>query len=354
MAEKGRVWRWGLIWRTASLDGTRNLREGGRSRSAGRSMKRDFKFRYVKDGKTVGFLSSKGAVEDIGLRLGDLTLPYEAVVDTTTRDERLILTIDSGGPNFPPELLAQLQDYFLVLHVYGGLADSLEKAIDRFCSVVEAQARKLHLQAEGNGHLFRTVECPLCQCTVDLSEFPETPYSYCRFCETVFGQGLNMSRSKNNYRECDECGYHDRIQGYTEFYFYFLLVVYGYRHNRRHMCDSCAISMSNKLLAANALFLLGVPNAVTCAVRARSGRDLSLASLAQANKFARAGRLAEADSQYDQVLRNFRDHPGVRYNQAITYLKAQRVEDGLAHLRASIEACPNYLPALTLVHRLTS
>ncbi len=317
-------------------------------------MSANFKFKYVQAGNTKGFLASKGSVTEAGLNLGDFCLPYSCIIDSTTRDDRIVLTIDPRRSEFPAPLGEQLQGYHLVLAVMGVKAENLERAIDRFSSHYEAQAHKKELEAAGNGHLYRTVTCPCCEATVDLSELPQTSFTYCRFCETVFGEGLHELKDSISYRECDECGYHDRVQGYGEFYFYFLLVIYGFKHQRRHMCDACGATLANKLILANSIFMLGVPNAIGCAIRARTGKDPQMKSLAAANRLAKKGRLSEADQQYNAVLQVFRDHPGVRFNQALAYLTAGQTTEGLGHLKTAIEACPNYQPALGLVHRLTA
>ena len=141
-------------------------------------------------------------------------------------------------------------------------AEKLERHVDRYSSKIEAERYKEALIKEGRGSEYRVVECPCCSATVNLSEYPKTSFVYCRFCETVFGEGLQRLKGVEQYRECDECGFHDRVQSYGEFYFYFLLVVYGFSHKRRHMCDACAAALANKLLAINAIFVLGVPNAI--------------------------------------------------------------------------------------------
>lgn len=316
-------------------------------------MTENFKFRYVRDGNVTGFLASKGSVDDSGLRLGELVLPLAQVADTTTRDERLVITLDPHAGDIPLPLREKLQNGFLVLHIYGMSAVRLEKAIDRRTSAIEAAQRKAQLVAEGKGHLFRTETCPCCAATVDLSELPEADYSYCRFCETVFGKVMPRGKASNTYCQCDECGYYDRVQGYGEFYFYFLLVVYGFRHRRRHLCDDCGASLANKLLAMNAIFLLGVPNALACAIRARAGRDQHLSALASANALAKKGKMREAEAQYAKVLQSVPGHPGAHFNMAIGNLKTNDSAEGLRHLQLAIESCPSFEPALRLAHRLS-
>ena len=180
----------------------------------------NFKFHYVIDGNAKGLFASKGEVRQEGLLLGDGLLPYRTVCDSTTRDSRLVLVLDTTDPDIPAKTREHLQGHHLVLHVSNASAESLERYIDRFSSLHEAEAHKKKLVSEGKGHLFRVVACPCCEATVDLSELSETPYVYCRFCESIFGDGMSTLKDPISYRECDACGYHDRVQGYGEFYFY--------------------------------------------------------------------------------------------------------------------------------------
>lgn len=313
-----------------------------------------FKFRYVVGGNATGFMATKGQLTEEGLKLGDFLLGFSAVVDSTTRDDRVVLTIDSSDPGLPVELRQKLQqDHFLVLHISGMKAEALERLIDRHASVHEAEACRARLVAEGRGEQFRTTICPCCSATVNLSELPETPYVYCRFCETLFGQQTARLGSKNSYRHCDECGYFDRVQGYGEFYFYFLLVVYGFRHQRRHMCDDCGAKLANKLLAINSIFILGVPNALACAFRARAGRDPELSPLAKANRLAKKGKMDLAGAEYQKVLDVLPGHPGVQLNMARGYFTSQRSSEGLQSLRQSIDQCANFDPAITIAARIS-
>jgi tetratricopeptide (TPR) repeat protein len=311
-----------------------------------------FKYRYVRDGNVSGLFSSKGELQEQALRLKDSVIPLHLIVETTTRDERLVVVLDTSRGEVPPDIAKQMTNNFIVLHIYGMKATALEKQIDRRTSVLEVERRKQALQQEGKPHLFRVATCPNCQATVDLSELPEAPYSYCRFCESVFGSKVRTAKASSEYRECDECGYYDRIQGYGEFYFYFLLVVYGFRHRRRHLCDDCGASLANKLLAINAIFLLGVPNAVICAIRARAGRDADLSPLSTANRLAKKGRVGDAQQHYDKILHNLPGHPGIHYNMTLANLQAQQGAEAMRQLQAALTQCPNYEPALRIAARM--
>ena len=311
-------------------------------------MKRDFTFKYFQNGNPKGFFSSKGQVLDDGLKLGDEFVPYSCVCDSTTRDERLVLVLDTRDPNITPTLRANMMENALVLAVNGSLAESLERYIDRFASKHEAEQNRIRLEEAGEGHLFRVVTCPHCEATVDLSGVEKAPYIYCRYCESLFGDGVESLQGAADYRTCDDCGYHDRVRGYGEFYFYFLLVIYGFSHKRRHLCDACAKSLANKLLLINSIFVLGVPNAIYCMIRSRSGKDQRMKGLALGNQMARGKKMDKAEVHYRKSLDIFRNHPGIHFNRAMGYLSASRGQEGVQALMDALKACPNYLPAQRL------
>lgn len=311
-----------------------------------------FKFRFVQDGNPKGLFAKKGAITEQGLQLGDDLLLYRSVVDSTTRDDRLILVTDPRDPDVSANLRSQMMGESAVLAVSGGKADALERAVDKFSSKLAAQENKKKLEEQGEGHTFRCQVCPTCESTVDLTGYEKTNFIYCRFCESIFGDGLESLKGASAYRTCDECGYHDRVQGYGEFYFYFLLIVYGFSHKRRWLCDACGKSLANKLIAINSIFLLGVPNAIACAIRARAGKDSRMKGLSEGNSHSKKSKMDKAEEQYQKALKIFKDHPGVHYNRALGHLSARDADSGLSALQDCLRACPNYLPAQRLQFRL--
>lgn len=310
-----------------------------------------FKFHYCAGGSPTGILASKGAVTEEGLDLAGHLVPYETIQDTTTRDKQLVLTFARGENRLPPEVAKRVESQFLVLAIPSG-TQKIERLIDRHASKGEVERVRRQLQEQGEGHLFRSAECPTCQAQVNLSGTPESSFIYCRFCDSLFGPGLAGVRTTHELRTCDECGYFDRVQGYGEFYFYFLLFVYGFRHGRRHFCDGCGAALANKLLLYNAIFILGVPNALVCAVRARAGKSEQFRPLAQANKLAKKGKSDQADEQYEKILKMVPGHPGVRYNQAVARASQGEPDAAAAHLNECLRACPNYEPAQRLAYKL--
>ena len=138
-----------------------------------------FDFRYVRGGQA-SFGKRHGAIGD-ALTLDDTDVPWEQLVETTTRGDRLILVLGPGVT--PGKRLAKflLQGGALVVLPLKLDARQLEKAIDRRASARAAERHRQELIAKGQGHLVRTVPCPVCKATVDLSGLESTRYTYCRF-----------------------------------------------------------------------------------------------------------------------------------------------------------------------------
>jgi hypothetical protein len=118
------------------------------------------------------------------------------------------------------------------------------------------------------------------------------------------------------------------------------------------MCDACAGRLFWKVLAFNALFVLGVPPALWLKLKSMKGKPESLKSLARANKLARKGNHREADAAFAEISRQLPDHPGVLYNQSLAHFLGDDARGGARHLEKCLAACPNYLPALALAQKL--
>lgn len=305
-----------------------------------------FAFRYVKNGEGV-FGKRQGAIGN-ALTLDDTEIAWEQLLDTTTRGDRLVISLGVGVR--PGKRLGENlhEGNILVVAPAGISAAQLEKAIDRRTSVREAQLRREELIAQGQGHLVRSVECPVCKATVDLSGLEPTRYAYCRFCESVFADEPRHVTDGRVYRTCEECGMFDRIQEYPEFYFYFLLIVSGFSYKQRFLCDSCAHQMFFKTLLANLLFVVGVPVSIYVKVKSMRGREPTFESLADGNAFAKQGKYQDAVPVFKRLLRKHPDHPGILTNQALAQLHGGDERAARETLARAIAACNSYVPALRM------
>jgi hypothetical protein len=309
-----------------------------------------FKFRYVRDGRVQGMFAKKGMATGQKLVLGEESLSYDAIVDSTTRDDWLFLALSPGTP-LEKELAKSLNGDTLALSVQKVKALELERYVDRMCSDRETERNRQRLIQAGKSDLFRAVACPACQAIIDLSELEKTPYVYCRFCESTFVQTKVITWG-SVYRVCDECMMFDRVRGYTEFYFYFLVVAYGYSSKERHVCDNCAHAIFKKMLLMNFIFVLGIPATIYLKIKSLTGRAAHFKELAKANSLARKGRYRQASAIYSRLYEKIPEHPGLLMNEGLGHLIGDDVDGSRACFQRAQKACSNYLPVLQLTSRM--
>lgn len=188
----------------------------------------DFKFRFVRDGDTVGVLRSpRGRVGEEALELGDATIPYRDIGETVTRGDRVALQFTGGSVE--GKAGRYVQDSVIVIEPRNVVPRRLEMLVDQRCAAVRLEERRRRARERGRAHLVRSEPCPTCSADIDLTGLEEGRYIYCPYCEIIFESESHRTLGRQ-YRICDECGLFGRVQQYPEFYFYFLLVVYGFRY----------------------------------------------------------------------------------------------------------------------------
>lgn len=312
-----------------------------------------FKFRFVRGSQTTGLFATQGQVQGDELCLGDDRLPMDQILRVEVRDNRLILVLDEGIHLTGKLATESVDGRVLVIEIYKITPRVLEQHIERVCSASAAAAHRKALEAEGRGDEYRDVTCPDCQATVDLSGVPESPYVYCPYCDSIFHQGsMTLATSGERYRVCDECELFDRVRGYTEFYFYFLLIVYGFSYKRRYVCDNCAGRLFWRTFLWNFLFLLGIPSSIWIKIKSMTGRDPQLRDLARANALAQGGQVDAAEQVYQRMEGQLADHPGLKLNRCYAHMEGGDFEGAMVCLQESLDACPNYLPAISVAHRV--
>ena len=117
---------------------------------------KDFKFHYVQGGNKVGFRAKSGTIGDDWLSIGEDRVHYEDIVDTTTRGNRLIVTLSEGFQAGGKLAKYLIEGRVFVLEPRSPNARTLEMAIDRKCADVEVAHRRAELKSKGLGHLLRT------------------------------------------------------------------------------------------------------------------------------------------------------------------------------------------------------
>lgn len=311
-----------------------------------------FSFQFVnQSGKTKGFLAVPGILTQREIRLKDNTLRYSAIAHSTCRGRRLILTVDPQKISNPKIAKHLIHKNLLALEITSAKSKNLELFIDRVSSRYQADQRRRELIREGRGKEFRTVSCPHCESTLDLSLLNKTPYVYCRFCETIFQEKGRAETVGATYCHCDECGWFDRVQGYSEFYFYFFLIVYGFSWKRRYLCDTCVDQVFLKTLLLNFIFVLGIFPALWMKIKSLMGRDKRLQSLAKANALSKNDDHQQADLLYGNLHQHLPNHPGLLLNQGLGYLNSNSQKSWQLFQKA-VDNCSNYGPAVRVMNQI--
>jgi hypothetical protein len=298
-----------------------------------------FKYRFVDgQGQVQGFRAAKGSLDDEGLKLKDRMVPATSILSAHTRDKRVVFGhIDPSNG----------QPTGMVVEIYGAKVADLAKAYNRIGSQAGIQRRQAELEAQGRGHEMEVSSCQCCSASIDMTGFPDSHEVYCPLCSNI-SSGSVPPAEQEKIRVCDKCGYYAVPRGITCFYFYFLLVVYGFRWQRKHMCGPCMRSEGWKMLAGNAIFLLGVPVAITQLIRAYAGSALATTAykgLERANLAARKGQADDAARRYDEVSQRLGGSAIALFNKGRGLAMANRVNDAAHAFEDALQSCSNFYPA---------
>ncbi len=298
-----------------------------------------FKFKWVQNGEPTGFRSKQGLLDGENLHLDDITIPIGAIHSVEIRQNYMIFVVpDETG-----------QERGLVIMLTGGSINKLKTALDHSRSGVWAESRRQELIAQGRGSEFRSAVCPNCQATVDLAGMDKTPQVYCRFCDSLltdpaFGLG---PKNEAAFRICESCQMFSAPRQYSIFYFYFLLVVYGWSSRQVWCCPMCFRPEAWKMLLGNAPFVLGVIPATVQLTRAYSSDKLGgeFSGLHKANALAIKGNFAGAIEGYQAILQRAPHSAGIHYNLGMALARRDELPRAAEAFKLALTDCANYLPA---------
>ena len=304
-----------------------------------------FKFYHVNEkGQQTSMFGKKGLLDNENITLDGTTIPIAAIADADVRDDFLVLTVATDDE--PVGILIKT-----------GKAKWLKAELGRRRSAIWAEMRRAELEKKGQSHVFRSIVCPACQSTLDLTGKAETPQVFCEFCHTISTVNADgTAEPEHGFRLCDECGMYSQPRRFTIFYFYFLLVVYGYQTRSTWRCPGCMRSEAWKMLLGNLLFVLGVPVALVQLFRSYGGTSVGgkYAGLDGANLRARGGDVTGAISAYQKILDRVPVTAGVKYNIGIALAQQDQVQEAAQMFEYSLGDCSNYQPAATaLLHCYT-
>jgi len=177
----------------------------------------------------------------------------------------------------------------------------------------------------------------------------KTPQLYCHYCDSLITiENRQMAPpNEHDFRLCDECGLYSKPRKFTVFYFYFLLVVYGWRYRTTWRCPACMRNDAWLMLLGNLPFVLGVPVAIVQLIRSYGGSVSSpaFAGLDSANIKVTKGDISGAVKKYSEIVQRIPFCAGVKYNLATGLLRQKDLEHAKQTLLLALEDCSNYTPA---------
>lgn len=303
-----------------------------------------FKFRWInEDGAEVGIRRQAGSFDGQTLKLDDVEVPVVAIIQTAHREDRMIIGVVTEDEQVASILFA----------VTGIDAETLKTEIDVVRSAVWAEIHQQDLEDRGLGYTCRIAECRHCGATLVLSKMPTTTQLYCNFCDslTTLDDTLPTLPREHKFKICDECGMFSKPQKFTIFYFYFLLVVYGFRSRTTWRCPACMRGDAWKMFFGNLPFVVGLPVAIMQLVRSYGsslGRGNS-GGLDTANLLARKGDAMGAFQRYRAILEHVPHSAGIKYNLALALLTQEDIPRAADTLEAALQDCSNYGPAFGLL-----
>ncbi len=302
-----------------------------------------FKFHWLNEqGVATTMFAKKASFDGKMLVLDETTIPVAAILQSVVRDNRLVLVIFTGVEENPvTHLLLQPSSI--------KVTNDLKARLDIARSDVWAKQHQEELEKKGLGHTYRGEECPVCTATLILTDMPKSPQLYCHFCDSLSTiDPLNDPiKNEKDFKICEECGMYSKPQKFTIFYFYFLLVVYGWWSKATWRCPACMRGEAWKMLFGNLIFVLGVPTAIIQLIRAYGSDAVSgtFKGLNSGNLKARKGDVVGALKNYRAILDRVPYSAGVKYNLGSALLRQGDQQRAADTFELALEDCSNYAPA---------
>lgn len=305
-----------------------------------------FKFKWLDDkGNEQGFRSKKASFDGDTLLLDDTKIPVATITNVDYRAKKMVVAAATGDG----------QPASLLFSVTSGSPQKIKEALGLARSAAQARLHREELEKKGLGDTFYQVQCPHCQATIDLTGKQVTPQVSCEFCHSVGTLESDLAADGSNgavpaerqYRLCDECSMYSKPRQFTIFYFYFLVVFYGFSSRTVWRCPACMRPEAWKMFFGNFLFVLGIPVALVQLFRSYGGSNIGslYAGLDSANMKARKGNLPGAVKGYQAILAKRPTAAGVKYNIGLALLRQNDVQAAASMFEYTLNDCSNYTPA---------
>jgi len=297
-----------------------------------------FKYRLLdSNGQVTGFLSKRGSFDGQTLVLDKQPITVEAVIRAMRRFNRLMIIFHGETDELA----------VLTLAIHKGDIGRLHSSLNMFASEAQARRRLDHLESTGQAEKFRVETCPHCQATIDMTGFPASPQVHCPYCD-VIGTLEQTVEDEEKFSHCDQCELFAQAKEFTAFFFYFLIVLYGYSHRQMFICRSCMRRQAWKMFFSNLIFLLGVPVSLVQICRAHFGRwstNPAFAGLNRAATLYSGKRYDQASGIYEQLAGQISCCAGVHYNHGMAEASAGRIAEAATQFELALQDCANYARA---------
>jgi hypothetical protein len=310
-----------------------------------------FRFHWLnQEGQPTSMFSKKGSFDGQTLLLEKANIPVAAIVESIVRQQVLVLSTFTGDEKEPVV-------HLILKPTSQSVTKTLKKKIDVARSGIWAQHHREELSEKGQADRYRDHACPHCGALTVLTEFPQTPQFYCRFCHSLSTTGSpELMKEEKELKICDECGMYSRPKEFTIFYFYFLFVIYGWWYHKTWRCPACMRAEAWKMLFGNLIFILGVPIAIIQLVRAYGSDSMGgrFKGLNAANILACKGDANGAFRLYQTIMERVPSSAGLKYNLANSLLRMNDLEKATQACELALCDCSSYAPAYQLLRGLYS
>lgn len=308
-----------------------------------------FRFHWLNsEGAQTSVFAKKGSFDGQTLVLDGAAVPVFVVLESVVRQQVMVLTTLTGDESEPVA-------HLILKPANQSVTKTLKKKIDVARSGIWAKQHRDKLAEKGLVDRYRDQSCPYCGAVTVLTEFPETPQFYCRYCESLTTTNSpELLKEEKGLKICDECGMYSRPKGFTIFYFYFLFVVYGWWSKTTWRCPACMRADAWKMLFGNLLFILGVPIAIVQLFRAYASDSMAgrFKGLNAANIRARAGDANGAFKLYQSIMERVPNSAGLKYNLANSLVRMKDLQKASQACELALCDCSSYAPAYVLLRGL--
>lgn len=325
----------------------------------------DFDFRFLNaKNKPTSFCKKQGSITESGVILDGQELFYHQIQEVIRFRDRLSFLIKAEEKTSLSEYRIPHTSYFMI-QVDEEIIFDVKSYIDRNYTDLQAKEHRKELKAKDEEHNFRSMCCPQCQSTLDLSYIRPSKYVFCKYCEALFNQNGNYT-DLEDYKVCHVCKYYNRVQKTPRVEVYFLgKNEKAWTFETAYQCDSCTERELRERFWKNLPFIIGAIADFYAKNKIDTDIDSTFDELTKANRLAYEGNLEEAIEIYESMMLYANDQPGILYNigkayldTALLVLKSEGIDadaeaqpylqGAVRWLTRSLNLCANYTPTIEL------